>query len=116
MYSLSDVSGSSAIVAAVLWLQQTMLGTVATAVAVTAVAWVGMLMLAGRLEIRRGLTVVLGCFVLFGASAIVGGLQSAISDDRTELVSMPPPPPVPQAPPPPARSADPYAGASVPAR
>lgn len=112
--SLSDATGSSALVAAVQWLQGTILGTLATSVAITAVAWVGMLMLAGRVDIRRGLTVVLGCFVLFGATSIVAGIQAA-AGSATEMAALPEPVPVPQ-PPPPSRGRDPYAGASLPGR
>jgi len=49
---------------------------VATAVAVIAVASVGLLMLTGRMNWRFGATVVLGLFILFGASAIVGGIRT----------------------------------------
>ncbi len=69
--------GSGPIVAALAWLQGTLLGNVATAVAVMAVAAVGFLMLTGRLNWRFGATVILGCFILFGAASIVTGIQSA---------------------------------------
>ena len=72
----SDPAGSGPIVGAVNWLQGTLLGTVATVVAVIAVASVGFLMLTGRLNWRYGATVILGCFILFGAASIVGGIQS----------------------------------------
>jgi type IV secretory pathway VirB2 component (pilin) len=72
----ADPAGSGPIVAAVGWLQGTLLGNVATAVAVIAVAMVGFMMLTGRLNWRFGITVIVGCFVLFGASAIVSGIQS----------------------------------------
>lgn len=72
----TDPAGSGPIVAALGWLQGTMLGNVATAVAVIAVAMVGFMMLTGRLNWRFGATVIVGCFVLFGASAIVSGIQS----------------------------------------
>jgi len=65
------------IVAALGWLQGTLLGNVATTVAVMAVAAVGFMMLTGRLSWRFGATVILGCFILFGASAIVAGIQQA---------------------------------------
>lgn len=71
-----DPSGSGAIVNAVRWLQGTLLGTVATVVAVIAVASVGFLMLTGRMNWRYGATVILGCFILFGAAGIVAGIQS----------------------------------------
>lgn len=73
----ADPAGSGPIVAALGWLQGTLLGNVATAVAVMAVAAVGFMMLTGRLNWRFGATVILGCFVLFGASAIVAGIQQA---------------------------------------
>jgi type IV secretion system protein VirB2 len=72
----TDPAGSGPIVAALAWLQGTLLGNVATAVAVIAVAMVGFMMLTGRLNWRLGATVIVGCFVLFGASAIVTGIQS----------------------------------------
>lgn len=70
-------AGSGPIVAALSWLQGTLMGNVATAVAVMAVAAVGFMMLSGRLNWRFGATVIIGCFVLFGAGAIVSGIQSA---------------------------------------
>ena len=76
--SLSNANpeGSGVIVRAVQWLQGTVLGTVATVVAVIAVASVGFLMLTGRINWRYGATVILGCFILFGAASIVAGIQS----------------------------------------
>lgn len=71
-----DPAGSGAIVGALGWIQGTLLGSVATAVAVIAVASVGLLMLTGRINWRFGATVVLGLFILFGASAIVGGIRT----------------------------------------
>lgn len=75
--SYSDPAGSGPIVRAVSWLQGTLLGTVATIVAVIAVASVGLMMLTGRMNWRYGVTVIVGCFILFGAATIVGGIQSA---------------------------------------
>ena len=74
--TLSDPAGSGVIVAAVRWLEGTLLGTIATVVAVIAVATVGLLMLTGRINWRYGATVILGCFILFGAASIVAGIQS----------------------------------------
>lgn len=72
-------AGSGPIVAAVAWIQGTLLGTVATVTAVIAVAVVGFMMLSGRMNWRYGATVILGCFILFGAASIVAGIQSAAS-------------------------------------
>jgi type IV secretion system protein VirB2 len=72
----ADPQGSGPIVAALEWLQGTLLGNVATAVAVIAVAMVGFMMLTGRMNWRFGATVIVGCFVLFGSAAIVSGIRS----------------------------------------
>lgn len=73
----ANPAGSGPIIAALGWIQGTLLGHVATAVAVIAVAMVGFMMLTGRINWRFGATVVLGCFILFGATTIVGGIQAA---------------------------------------
>jgi len=77
--SYSDPAGSGVLVSAVNWLQGTLLGTIATVVAVIAVAAVGFMMLTGRINWRYGVTVVLGCFILFGAASIVAGIHSTAS-------------------------------------
>jgi type IV secretory pathway VirB2 component (pilin) len=119
--SLTDPAGSSVLVAAVAWLQQTVLGTVATTIAVIAVASVGFSMLNGRVSVRYGMTVVIGCFILLGASTIAAGIQSFVGGgDGVSYAPEPPPPavlppPPPSSPPAPVNN-DPYAGASVPSR
>ena len=72
----TDPAGSSPLLAALSWVQGTLLGNLATTAAVIAVAAVGFLMLTGRMDWRRGLTVVVGCFTIFGAAAIVAGIRS----------------------------------------
>jgi type IV secretion system protein VirB2 len=74
---MQDPEGSGVIINAVNWLQGTLMGTVATTVAVIAVAVVGFMMLTGRINWRHGAVVILGCFVLFGAASIVAGIRSA---------------------------------------
>jgi len=117
---LADPPGASVLVAAVAWLQGTLLGTIATTVAVIAIASVGLMMLAGRVNIRHGLTVIAGCFILFGAPAIAAGIQSSLAGGERAAPPATPesPPPMVAAPPPPPPRAnnDPYAGASVPPR
>ena len=71
-----DPQGSGPVTAALAWIQGTLLGSVATAVAVIAVASVGLLMLTGRMNWRYGATVIIGLFILFGAGAIVAGIRS----------------------------------------
>lgn len=118
--SLTDPPGSSPLVVAVLWLQHTLLGTVATTVAIVAVAWVGVMMLSGRVNLRRGVTVILGCFLLFGASSIAAGIEATAMSaggliNDPVRVSLAPSPAV-TLPPAPDPNYDPYAGASVPRR
>ena len=62
-----DPAGSSPLLAALNWVQGTLLGNVATSAAVIAIAVVGFLMLTGRIEWKRGLVVVVGAFIIFGA-------------------------------------------------
>jgi type IV secretion system protein VirB2 len=73
----ADPAGSGPINNALLWLQGTLLGTVATTIAVMAVAAIGFMMLTGRMNWRFGATVIIGVFILFGATTIVAGIQSA---------------------------------------
>lgn len=115
--SLADPIGSSPIADAALWLQGTLLGTIATSVAVVAIASVGMMMLTGRVNLRRGVTVVLGCFILFGATSIAAGIRSAAfglggSDGGVQQADESPAIVIPKR----APNYDPYAGASVPQR
>src|SRR5690349_2353048 len=115
--SLADPAGADVIAAAAAWLQGTLLGTIATSIAIIAVSSVGLMMLAGRVPVRRGLTVIGGCFVLFGAPAIAAGLQSSLGAGGgvpaarvpAQLTGPPAPAPEPYR----AASRDPYAGASV---
>lgn len=71
-----DPAGSNVILNAATWIQGTLLGNVATALAVIAVGATGLMMLTGRIDWRRGATVILGCFIVFGAAAIVAGIKS----------------------------------------
>jgi type IV secretory pathway VirB2 component (pilin) len=120
--SLADsTAGSSALVAAVSWLQDVLLGGVATSIAVIAVAAIGFGMLTGRVNIRHGATVVFGCFILFGASTIVDGLRYAAAgaggyESAPPMVVAPPPSPPQSQPTAAPVPYDPYAGASVPIR
>jgi type IV secretory pathway VirB2 component (pilin) len=113
----------NAIDSAVRSLQMSLLGTIATIVAIITIASVGLLMLTGRMDIRRAAQVVFGCFIIFGASTIASGIMGALNGSSTaasEIATAPPPPPVPLQTPayPKANSTpyDPYAGAALPPR
>jgi type IV secretion system protein VirB2 len=114
--SLTNPPPVSVIGGAISWVSDLLFGPLATAIAIIAIAWIGFAMLSGRIDIRRGLCVVFGCFLLFGARGIAEGLRSATTSEGIALDSSVPPPPVYAKPAPAANSAngyDPYAGASV---
>jgi type IV secretory pathway VirB2 component (pilin) len=119
-YAGNGLGALSAMNLAVEWANRTFTGAVGAAVAVLAVAAIGFMLLSGRVPVQRGISVMIGCFVLFSsatiATALVETLQSGREAGTDEPVLVSPAP----APPPPAASApaqyDPYAGASVPTR
>ena len=78
MESLADVPAESVLGNGASWIEQLISGSLAATLAVIAVAIVGFAMFGGRLPIRRGATVLIGCFVLLGAPAIADGLLSFV--------------------------------------
>ena len=102
--------------AAVSWVSGLLLGPIGTSCAVIAVAWFGYGMLGGRLSVRRGWLLVLGCFILFSAPSLAAALSGLARQINGSGGPLPPstiavpPPLIPNAPP----AYDPYAGASVP--
>lgn len=78
--SLFDPPSTSPLGEAVSWIEGTLFGTVAVTLCVLAVAMVGLLMLTGRLQVRRGLQVVLGCFVLLGAPVIAAAFTATVQE------------------------------------
>lgn len=99
---------------AVDWLTGTLLGNIAVSFCVLAIAVLGLMMFTGRLPVREGLRVVIGCFVLLGAPLIAAGFAGAWSGaiDGPAVQVAPLPDPSPRAELSPA-DYDPYAGASV---
>jgi type IV secretory pathway VirB2 component (pilin) len=96
------------------WLTGLLGGTAATAICVIAVATLGMMMLSGRISLRRGFQVVLGCFLIFGASIVSAQLEQLAGGDAAQAAPAPQvieleikPKPLPPA------NYDPYAGASL---
>ena len=69
-------SGSGVIAEAIDWLTGTLLGNVATGIAILAVAVIAILLMTGRIEWGRAALVVIGIFILFGAVSIVSGIRS----------------------------------------
>lgn len=77
--SLFAPSGVSPVEGSVGWISDQLLSGVAVTLCVLAVAFVGLLMLTGRVPVRRGFGVALGCFVLLGAPVIASGLMERVS-------------------------------------
>lgn len=113
--SLSDPPPASAIAAATDWVGNLLFGPLATTVAVIAIACFGLAMLSGRVELRRGASVVFGCFLLFGAKGIADGFRASATGSSPPVAAVAPPPTfVPSS----SQSQradgyDPYAGAAV---
>ena len=112
--SLFDAPTSSPIEAAVGWIGAVLIGELALGLCVLAVAFVGFLMMSGRVPIKTGMRVAVGCFVILGAPSIAVGFLGAWD---TSFPTVPTVSPIAADPatarePPPA-DYDPYAGASV---
>ncbi len=116
--SLTDPDGAGAVTAAATWVRALVIGTPATILATIAVAAVGFLMLAGRLPMRRAGTVLLGCFIIFGAGHIATALVGlvTVNSGTTSAASVEAAPPAQVTAPAQPEVYDPYAGASVPVR
>ena len=61
------------------WIETVLFGQIAVTLCVLAVAFIGLLMLTGRMPVKRGMMVVIGCFVLLGAPIIAAGVMGAAS-------------------------------------
>lgn len=111
-------AGPNVFAAALGWLNGVLTGTMAIIVATISIASIGFLLMSGRICLRRAAQILVGCFVLFGASAISAGIIDLLRGDGglPETASLPAPPahvlPVQNRPQP----YDPYAAASLPSR
>lgn len=119
IFLLATIAPANAVIpAAVEWAVGTLLGSVATGVAVLAVAFLGFGMLFGHLDWRTGVRVLLGIFILFGAPLIARELATLARGDvaaapnqvasgavslRQEVLDVPKNAP----------AADPYAGVEI---
>ncbi|MBA4044799.1 MAG: hypothetical protein C0471_10320 [Erythrobacter sp.] len=113
--SLFEAGGETPMVESARWIEGVMLGEIALGICVIAVAFIGVLMLTGRLPLREGARVVIGCFVLLGAPVIAAGFVGDGSGVGEASVTSPPvavqsDDPRPELPP---ANFDPYAGASL---
>lgn len=113
--SLFEAGVGTPMVESARWIEGVMVGEIALGVCVIAVAFIGALMLTGRLALRESARIVVGCFVLLSAPVIAAGFgqggsalieASAPSQPITIQIENPRPdlPPA---------NYDPYAGASL---
>jgi type IV secretory pathway VirB2 component (pilin) len=72
-------TADSSLLNAVNWISDLLFGPLATSIAVIAIGWLGFLMLQGRMDPRKALSVVVGCFLIFGARLIADGVLSPSS-------------------------------------
>lgn len=68
-----NIPGAS-ITSATGWISNALLGSFATSITVIAIATMGLLLLLGLIDIRRAARLVVGCFIILGASAIAQGI------------------------------------------
>lgn len=115
--SLFDTPPQPVLGAASDWTQGVLDGSFATSLSVIAIAVLGLLLLTGRLRVRRSVEVVFGCFLLLGAGLLAvqlqqlaGGVGSADGAAGRERIIVPGPA---QTEPLPPANYDPYAGASL---
>ena len=104
---------------AAVWIEGAMTGSVATAVAIVAVASLGFGMMSGRIDVRRAAAAIAGCFILFGAGDIADGLLVLAAGSPAQqpvlvTVAEPTLPPDYRSRPAPLQVFDPYAGAALP--
>lgn len=78
-----EASGALAVERGAEWLVSLVTGSLALGLCVLAIAIIGFLMFSGRLPVRAGLGVVLGCFVLLGAPTIAA-VFVAVGQDMSQ--------------------------------
>jgi hypothetical protein len=110
--------GVSALVGAVGWAKALLLGSMGVALGILGVAAAGVLMFQGRIPVRRGVSVILGCFILFSAGQISTGLIAERTSSVEGASAAPVKPWAPSYTPviPAPSPYDPYAGAALPGR
>jgi len=96
------------------WLDAILAGSLVVVICSIAIAALGLAMFAGRFDVRRGATAIVGCFIVLSASTISNGLvgrsiTAAVVAEPT--VASLPPPETPRRDE--RKTEDPYAGASL---
>ncbi|MBW6528695.1 TrbC/VirB2 family protein [Sphingomonas sp. RHCKR7] len=115
---LADPAAGAPLARAAEWVGAVATGDVATAAATLAVAALGLLLLQGRLPLRRAARAALGCCLIFGAGPVGAGLLrvAAAAAEREAVADGSSAPPARLVAPAQPEEYDPYAGAAVPVR
>ena len=110
------LSEPGALVGAAAWIEGLMTGGLAVGLATIGVVGIGFAMLTGRLQIRRGIGAVFGCFLILGAPAMARGIMG-LAVPQGSAPPAPADPPSASLAPVEAKKVqtvdDPYAGASL---
>lgn len=111
--SLFEAPEPSVIGSAMEWCLSLVSGPLVTAIATVAVAGIGFALLAGRLPMRRAVTVVVGIFLMAGAGSATHTVQIVTSEQESSTAPLPSTPRPVYGNTPSPNAFDPYAGASV---
>lgn len=82
----------SVLLTAISWIAGVILGPVATGIAIASVAFFGFAMLQGYFDWQRGLRIVIGLFLVFGASSIAHSIAGMRGSSFASNDVMPPEP------------------------
>ena len=83
MHSPFDRSTERPIEDSANWMSSFVVGELAVTLCVVAVAFLGFLLLSGRIAVRRGITVLLGSFVVLGAPIIAAAFTGLARNGGT---------------------------------
>jgi type IV secretory pathway VirB2 component (pilin) len=112
----TSTAQAEALVVGAHWIENLLTRSVGVAIAVLAIALVGIALLSGYYPLRRGIKVALGCFILFGAQSIARSLVDAVSTATPAVIQTEARPMSDISFPKQSPQFDPFAGASVPAQ
>lgn len=86
IFTFQYISGS-VLVSAVYWLLNLFINQLSQLLCTIAIAFVGFSMLSGRMNIKRGLSIIFGCFIIFSAREIADGLRMTATDGAAPSVT-----------------------------
>lgn len=78
---------NNALANAAMWIEGLLTGQLANIIAVIGIAAVGLLMLQGRVDWKRAVSISVGCFALFGARPIAMGFLDNFPSVTSQVVT-----------------------------